>query len=668
MDALSNDTVLITRFLLNSARRYAELDCMRYLKRGEYVGITWEEVLDVTRLFSLGLQSIGVNKGTRVALMSKTRYEWRLVDYGILFAGGTTVTIYPSLTSAQVKYIINDSNTEIIFVDKERNLKKVLEAQPECPNLKYVFSIEPLKAELKTPTVLDLDDLVQKGEQAMKEISPVPEEIQKELKKLKKKIRRSYDEQKILGYLTRFHELDLEILKATQDPFIERYLSIKGDDIATIVYTSGTTGVPKGALLTHHNMAINSIQTSKVIPLKPTDVALAFLPLSHVLERQVGHFIASLIGFTVAYARDTDSLIENFDQVKPTFITSVPRIYEKLYDKVVADVAESEFKEKVFDKAVEWGWDYQMTIQEGEDVSIGLALKNFLVDHLVFKKVRDIFGGRLRFMFSGGAALNPVIAKFFFAAGFKIMEGYGLTETSPVLTLNPLDDIRIGTVGKVIPDTEVKIADDGEIICKGPQVFQGYWNKPAETADAFDEDGWYHTGDLGEFKDGGYLRITGRKKTVIVLRTGKKVSPVNTEAAILLSRYIAHVCTIGDDKKYLIGVIEPNFEYLGEWLEKNGLTSFKPKDFELYKGMKKEEFELVMDRRKQVIEMPEVKEFYNQILQETQKNLSEFERIRRFILVPDEWTEYNLLTPSMKMKRKVIEKYYEKQLNEIYVE
>ncbi len=420
-------------------------------------------------------------------------------------------------------------------------------------------------------------------------------------------------------------------------------------------------------------MAYNTLQTADSIPLEQHDVALAFLPLSHVLERQAGHFLATYLAFTVAYARDTDSLIENLDQIQPTFMISVPRIYEKLYDRIIADILEDDNEKKfeLFEKAQNWGMEYQKAIQEGEDMGVKVALKNWLADKLIFSKIREILGGRLRFMFSGGAALNPVLADFFFAAGFKILEGYGLTETSPVLTINRLEKIKAGTVGPPIMDTRIKIAEDGEILASGPQVFQGYWNKPEENDTAFstDEEGtkWYHTGDIGEIDEDGYVKITGRKKTIIVLRTGKKVSPVVTEAAIMLDRHIAHVCVIGDDLKYLIGIIEPNWEYLGEWLESKG-SKWKVKDLEVYNGMGKEEYMTVLNRRKEIIQRADVLEFYSQILEETQKGISEFESIKRFSLVPDDWNEYNVMTPSLKMKRATINEFYKDVISDTYQE
>jgi long-chain acyl-CoA synthetase len=676
LQPLTAERQIITRYLIESARALTGLDCMRYLKRGDYVGITWEETKAVTRAFALGFQALGLELGGRVALMAKTRYEWRLVDYGILFAGGTTVTVYPSLTSAQLEYIINDSGATMLVVDDARNLKKILKEWSKCPNLKYVFHISPVPNDMKRDTVLSLDDLIARGvefENKQRKADPQAVDLMRELITIEKKIARSYDKPKITEWQAQAHILDAKIASLTNDPFVTRYLQIKDSDLCTIVYTSGTTGVPKGALLTHHNMAYNAYQTQQVIPLEPHDTALSFLPLSHVLERQVGQFMATKIGFTVAYARDTDSLLENLDQIKPTFMTSVPLIYEKLYNRIMADIL-TEGKEnvqKIFDHANEWGLEYQTKLQDGEEISVGLAFKNWLAHKLVFHKVHEILGGRLRFMFSGGAAINPVLAKFFFGAGFKIMEGYGLTETSPVLTVNRIDKIKFGSVGLPVPDTKIKIAADGEILAQGPQVFQGYWNKPSENETAFSEDAegkWYHTGDLGSIDEDGFLKITGRKKTLIVLRTGKKVSPVATEAALELDRHIAHAVAIGDDLKYLIGIIEPNWEYLAEWLEQNNLTTWKAKELEVKNDTDKEEYAAIIERRKKILAMPQVTDFYTKIVEETQKNLSDFERIRRFALVPVHWNEYTVMTPSMKVIRRKIVEFYADIIKTTYVE
>ncbi|MBD3351053.1 MAG: AMP-binding protein, partial [Candidatus Lokiarchaeota archaeon] len=374
MKPLNSEDTTIIRFLVETAAKYGELDAMRYLKRGEYVNILWDEVLDVTKALSLGLQSLGIKKGGRVALMSKTRYEWRLVDYGILFAGGVVVTIYPSLTSAQVEYIINDSESSIIVVDKPRNLKKVLKVRDKCPNLEYILCISPFPDELKSDSVFGLDELVEKGGR-YERTNIVPSskeaaEIVRKRKKLLKKIRKSHKDKEIKEGIEQLHGLNAEYAELTKDPFITRYLSIQKEDLCTIVYTSGTTGVPKGALLSHHNMGYNAMQTLEIMPLEQHDISLSFLPLSHVLERQCGQFMATLKGFCVAYARDTDSIIENLDQVNPTFMVSVPRLYEKLYDRIIADILEESdeeeksTKEKIFDNACDWGWEYQKTRQE----------------------------------------------------------------------------------------------------------------------------------------------------------------------------------------------------------------------------------------------------------------------------------------------------------------
>ena len=677
---MTSDRSSIIRYLIETTRKYADYISMKYLKRGEFVGITWREVMEITRLFSLGFQSLGIESQDRVAIMSKTRYEWRLVDYGIMFAGGTSVTLYPSLTDKQTAYIIDDSDSKIIVVDKARNLGKVLKVINDCPKLEYVIYISEVPDELKTDSrVFGLDELIKKGEAFDQEKSRGDvgdigaSELKKNIADLEKRIQKTFDKEKIQDYLTQCHEMDFKLAEKTHDPFITRYLSIKDADVATIVYTSGTTGVPKGALLSHYNMAFNTIQVSEYIPLEQHDVALAFLPLSHVFERQAGHFLATYRGYQVAYARDTDSLIENMDQIKPTFLVSVPRIYEKLYDRILGDILEDDDEDDLerFEKLVDWGMEYQKALQDDEDMSVKIAFKNWVADKLMFQKVRKILGDRLRFMISGGAALNKTLGEFFFACGFKIMEGYGLTETSPVLTVNPLNKIKPGAVGVAVRETKIKIAADGEILASGPQIFQGYWNKPEENATAFtvDEDGtkWYHTGDLGILDSEGYVKITGRKKTVIVLRTGKKVSPIVTEAVITLDRHITHVCVIGDDLKYLIGVVEPNWEYLGEWLEKNG-HPWTVEQLEVEDGMGKDRYEEVVSLRRQIIKLPEVNAFYNGILNETQKDLSGFEKIKRFALVADDWNEYNVMTPSLKMKRRTIDEFYKKEISETYKE
>ncbi|MHA1344629.1 MAG: AMP-dependent synthetase/ligase, partial [Promethearchaeota archaeon] len=642
-----------------------------------YYDINWEEVYEVSRLFCLGLMSLGINKGDKVGIFSHSRYEWRLCDYSILFAGACTVTLYPSLTPAQVEYIINDSGLKIIFVEHKGLLKRVLSIKEKCPDLNYIIVIAPMKDRENIPDyVLSLDNLIEKGKIFYEEHvkKPTKDKFLKKLKKNKVKaeqeIAKSFSQDEIRLLLIKLHVLEAKIADIINDPFIKRYLSIKPDDLASIVYTSGTTGIPKGAMLSHKNFYSNIINTLKVVPITSDDISLAFLPLSHVLGRLTDHFLMTRLGATVAFAKNTDTILENVDAIRPTYMTAVPRIFEKIWDKLIAKIEEEGGKkEEFFWKCVDWGYEYQKLIRDDESPPFGLKIKNKIADKLIFSKIKNKLGGRIRFMFSGGAALSVQIARFFQAADIKILEGYGLTETSPVLTVNTLKKQKIGTVGLPIPETEIKIAEDGEILARGPQVFKGYINKPEETKACIDENNFFHTGDLGEIDDDGFLKITGRKKTLIVLRTGKKVSPIMVEDAIKSSRFIEQVCLIGDDQKFITGIIVPNFEFLGEWARDNGIAYYKDDELIVDNSTTKEEYVKILENRKELIKKEQIIGFLNNVINNSQKELSEFEKMKKFIIVPDDWNEYNeMLTPSLKMKRKNIINYYISQIKEMYGE
>jgi len=679
----------LNQFLIDAAYKFPKKDAMLYLKGGKYYGISWEETFEVARFFSLGLMALGIQRGEKVGIFSHSRYEWRLCDYGILLAAGCSVTLYPSLTPAQITYIVNDSDVKILFVENSRLLKKVLAAKEECPSLTHIIVIGPMEKSAYNQSILSLDDLIKKGENYYNSKIKPPENKseRRNLKKLlkqhkgyEKKVASSFFQETrrrpilrtlelgIKELLIRMKMLDIKIGTILSDPFILRYHSIKPEDLASIVYTSGTTGVPKGAMLTHKNFYTNVINTLKVVPIESNDKSLAFLPLSHVLGRMTDHFLMTKLGATVAFAKNTDTIVENLDQVKPTYMTAVPRIFEKVWDKLIAKVEEDE-KEEFFWKAVDWGHKHKIAEMEGEELDFIDKIKNKLAEKLVFEKIKEKLGGRIRFMFSGGAALSTQIARFFQAADVKILEGYGLTETSPVLTVNTVGNVKIGTVGKPIPETEVKIAPDGEIIAKGSQVFKGYINKPKETASCFNEDGYFLTGDLGEIDEEGFLKITGRKKTLIVLRTGKKVSPVMVEDAMKSSRFIEHVCLLGDDQKFITAIIVPNFEFLGEWVDEQGLMKVEEDELIVDNSTTREQYADILEKRKKIVEFKEVQGFIENIVIESQRELSDFERAKTFIIVAEDWNEYNeLLTPSLKMKRPNIIKYYLQKIKEMYGE
>jgi long-chain acyl-CoA synthetase len=663
----------LNQFVIEASYIFPKKDSMLYLKGGKYYGISWEETLEVSRLFCLGLMSLGIENGDKVGIISHSRYEWRLCDYGILLAAACTVTLYPSLTPAQIAYIVNDSGTKILFVENSRLLRRVLAAKENCPSLTHIIVIAPMKENENPENIISLDDLIKEGQTYYDGlVKPSRDKFLKKLvvnrDKALKKIAKSFDKKEIQSLLIKLSVLDAKIGSLRNDPFVIRYHSIKPDDLASIVYTSGTTGVPKGAMISHKNFYSNVNNTLKVVPISSDDKSLAFLPLSHSLGRMTDHLLMTKVGATVAFAKNTDTIIENLDQVKPTYMTAVPRIFEKVWDKLIAKI-EDEEKEEIFWKAVDWGHKYQTAQMEGEELTFMEKVKNTLADKLIFDKIKERLGGRIKFMFSGGAALSTQIARFFQAAEIRILEGYGLTETSPVLTVNTLGKVKIGTVGTPIPDTEIKIAADGEIIAKGPQVFKGYINKPDETAACFNEEGYFLTGDLGSIDEEGFLKITGRKKTLIVLRTGKKVSPVMVEEAIKASRFIEQVCLLGDDQKFITAIIVPNFDFIGEWVDEQGLMKVEEEELVVDNSTTREQYAEILEKRKRILEFKEIQGFIENIIVESQKELSDFEKARKFIIVPDDWNEYNeLLTPSLKMKRPNIIKNYFPKIKEMYGE
>ncbi|MHA1147999.1 MAG: AMP-dependent synthetase/ligase [Promethearchaeota archaeon] len=672
---LSEQNYNLNQFLIDAKNLFPKKSAMMYLKGNVYYDINWEETYEVSRLFCLGLMSLGVERGDKIGIFAHSRYEWRLCDYAILLAGACTVPLYPSLTTAQIEYIVNDSRAKILFVENSRMLRRVLTAKEKSPSLQYVIVIAPQKDVKKPNFVLTLDDLIEKGNLYYNKNVDLSKLKYKNLKKLIKKrakdqakIAKSFVQDEINLLLKRLRIWDAKIGTELNDPFIKRYHSVQPEDLASIVYTSGTTGVPKGAMLTHKNFYTNVINTLNLVPITSADKSLAFLPLSHVLGRLTDHFLMTKLGATVAFAKNTDTIIENLAQVRPTYMTAVPRIFEKIWDKLIAKIEEEGGKkEKIFWDCVDWGQEYQTLKRKGEEPSFKIKLKNKLAHTFVFDKIKEKLGGRIRFMFSGGAALSVQIARFFQAADIKILEGYGLTETSPVLTVNTFGKEKIGTVGTPIPETDIKIAPDGEIMAKGPQVFKGYINKPEETKACFSKDGYFFTGDLGELDEEGFLKITGRKKTLIVLRTGKKVSPVMVEDTIKSSRFIEQACLIGDDQKFITALIVPNFEFLAEWAKENNIANYKDDELVVDNSTTREQYAEILEKRKDLIKKEAVIGFLSNIITKSQKELSNFEKAKKFAIVPDDWNEYNeLLTPSLKVKRRNIIDYYSAQIQDLY--
>jgi long-chain acyl-CoA synthetase len=464
-----------------------------------------------------GLRALGVKRGERVAILSETRAEWAIVDYACLTAGFPNVPVYPSLPADQIVFIMQDSEAVALFVSTMAQAKKIADIRAELPQLRHVVSFEPTGGRADM-TLAELDNRGSIGENA-------------------ESIRR----------------------------YREEALRARPEDLATIIYTSGTTGRPKGVMLTHDNLYSNTQAGKRVLPVEGKHTALSFLPLSHVFERTAGHYIMFAVGASIAYAESFESVPNNLREVRPTLVLAVPRVFEKVYARAVETAAAGgAIKRRIFSWASRVGerWaETRLTHQAPERL---LGLQHRIADRLVFAKLRARVGGRVQCFVSGAAPLSPEIHKFFFAAGLPILEGYGLTETSPIISANTFEHFRIGTVGKPLDGVEVQIAAEGEILTRGPHVMKGYHNNPEATRATIDADGWLHTGDVGVLED-GFLRITDRKKDMIVTAGGKNIAPQPIENRLKTSKLVSQAVMIGDRRRYPVMLIVPDFDALERW-------------------------------------------------------------------------------------------------------
>ncbi len=571
-----------------------------YKKDGEWVSVSFKDAVDKAERIAAGLASLGVKKGDKIALMSENRIEWALTDYATLSLGAVLVTVYPSLLADQVKYILNDSESVVVFVSHEIHQKKVESIRSELTYAKHFFVFDPEGVEL--------------GD-VWKSYSTLEEMGSKFLDDNKNYVTDSLD------------KVDIE-------------------DWATIIYTSGTTGEPKGAILSHKNLLSNVEDSLQVLQIWPEDTLLSFLPLSHVLERMAGHFLSCHQGSTVAYAESIDSVPQNIKEIKPTVMVSVPRLYEKIYAKIIDQVESGPpLKRKIFYWALNVGKKYVYKEMMKEPIPGGLKFKRNLAFKLVYHKLHEALGGRNRFMISGGAPLSAEIAEFFGAVGIRILEGYGLTETSPVISVNTLEHFRFGTVGHVIPNVEVKFAEDGEILTRGNHVMIGYYKKEADTKEVIDDDGWFHTGDIGIMED-DFLKITDRKKNIIVTAGGKNIAPAPVENALVTSQYIEQAVMIGDKRKFCTAVIVAAEEPVGNWAKEKGLS---------------------FGNYEELVKLQEVRDLIRSEIDRLTPHLASYETIKNFILAKAPFSiETGELTPSLKVKRRVIEEKYHDEIEKMY--
>jgi long-chain acyl-CoA synthetase len=545
------------------------------------------------------LQQWGIRKGDRIAILSENRPEWSTADFAILLLGAVTVPVYSTLTPEQTAYTLRDSGASVIFVSTEHQLRKI----------QTILSQTPL-AETTVQRIVVMDQV------------QVPSDLAATCTLMSKFMTQGPD---------------------TLDPKTESFArSIQPGDLATIIYTSGTTGISKGAMLTHGNMASNIGCSLLGFEIGPGQTNISFLPLSHVTARHVD-FAMLYHGVTLAYCPFMEQLPETFLEVRPTLCVAVPRVYEKIYAKTEMK-AHGLAKRAIYRWALSVGRANKAAILAGRTPT---APNWKLANQLVFSKIREGLGGRVKTFISGGAPLGRELAEWFATVGIRIHEGYGLTETSPVIAVNSPANHRIGTVGKILPNLEVRIADDGEILVRGPSVFKGYWNRPEETQSAF-VDGWFKTGDIGRLDAEGYLSVTDRKKELIKTSGGKFIAPQPIENSMKLSPLVGTAVVVGDKRKFACALISPNFALLEDWARDNGIS---------------------FSSRGELVAHPKVQALYQEIVEGINGNLARFEKLKRVIVVADEFSADNgALTPTLKLRRRVVEERYRTQIDDLYAQ
>lgn len=591
----------LTQLFFAALDKHSKPSALRHKKDGVWVDISHAELLERVRRTSLALTELGLARGDRVALLSENRPEWAIADFACLTAGLADVPVYPTLPAEQMVHILNNSGAAAMFVSTPEQAAKIARIRPDVPALRTVISFTS-----PAPVGCDLtmDEFIARGAKL-----DVPERA--------------------------------SAWKASA-------LATQPDDLATLIYTSGTTGLPKGVMLSHDNLYSNVCGALEVLEPRDDDVALSFLPLSHIFERMAGHYMLFAGGCAIAYAESIEAVAANLGEVRPTILSSVPRIYEKLYARIMENGnAGSGLKKAIFHWSLgvadQWA-DAKLAKRPAGAV---LDFKYAIAQKLVFSKIKARLGGRLRVACSGGAPLASTINKFFVAVGLTLVEGYGLTETSPVISVNRTNNIRVGTVGELIAGVEVAIAADGEILTRGPSVMKGYYRNPEATAEAIDADGWFHTGDIGTMQD-GFLRITDRKKDIIVTAGGKNIAPQPIENSVVSNAFVSQAVMIGDKRKFPVLLVVPDWNALLKWAAHKGLSS--------------------TDRRALLADAQVVEKMEREV-QGEMKGLAKFESPKKIALLENEFTiEGGELTPKLSVKRRVINDKYKGVIDALYAD
>ena len=584
--------------IVNSVKAYPKPDLMLFKKDGAYRPIAAAEFGEGVKHLALGLRALGFDAGQKLCLLSENRPAWTMTDFAALTAGGLTVPIYTTLVSEQIRYIIDDSDATVVVVSNADQWKKVAPLRAGLVKVRHYITF----ADEAPEGVLTLKAVLDKG-RALAGAEP-----------------RLYDE------------------------LVAR---VKPGDEATLIYTSGTTGVPKGVILTHDNIISNIKTSASIIPFSSEDTVLSFLPLSHILERMV-MFTYLYKGCTVAFAESVEAVAQNLLEVRPHIMVSVPRVFEKIYTKVMDQVLTSpSVRRKIFFWALKVGKTFGALQLAGKPIPGGLAFRHKIAAKLVFSKIIAKTGGRVRFFVSGGAPLSKDIAESFYAIALPILEGYGLTETSPVISINTFEHIRMGTVGKVIPGVEVKIAPDGEILTRGPNIMKGYYKKEAETREVF-ENGWFKTGDIGRFDADGFLVITDRKKDLIVTSGGKNIAPQPIENMLKTSPYIGNGVVLGDRRRFISALIVPNFEKLEEYARQKAIAFSSHED---------------------LVRNPLIVKFLESEVDRVTPLLASYEKVKKILVLARDFDiERGELTPSLKVRRANVTAGYQAEIEAMYRE
>ncbi|CAN5753032.1 AMP-dependent synthetase/ligase [soil metagenome] len=598
---LADEPQILPEIFLQAQNKHDRPDALNYKKNGGWKKISSDKIISRAENIALGLYSLGLRKGDRAAILAANSPEWTLADAGCQFAGIIDVPIYTTLSPNSIEYILKDSGAKILFLQSARTFDRIKEILPDCQELEKIIFFDAENADAENP--LSLEELENLGEK-LKSEKP---------------------------------ELSSELLKA-----------VSPNNVATLIYTSGTTGEPKGVMLSHQNIISNVIDAGEHLTFSEKDVALSVLPLSHIFERSA-MYLYIFNGMGVFYAESIEKVADNLSEVRPTIFVGVPRVFEKVYAKAKLKSAQAGgLKEKIFDWAIEVAKDYARLVEKKKEIPRFLAIKHGIADKLVFAKMREFFGGRLRSCITGGAALSNEIYLIFNGAGISIMQGYGLTETSPVLSTNNPLELRLGSVGKPIRNTEIRIAEDGEIEVSGAGVMLGYYKKDDESRKAFTEDGFFKTGDIGEIDADGFLKITDRKKELFKTSGGKYIAPSPIEQMIKASRFVSQVVLVGNERKFPAALIVPDFEQLESYAKHENLALKSPKEF---------------------CENENVLRLFEQEIEKHCSSLARYEQVKKIALLEAELTvEGGELTPTLKTKRRVVDEKYREVIDKIYAD